>query len=128
MQKLTLLSTAALLSVMTFQASGAAQSTDCAVKKANIERQISYARQHGNTHRVNGLNKALGEISEHCTDADLLTARKNKIAEKEKKVAGRQQELADAQTSGKADKVTKKRQKLKEAEQELKDAQAELLK
>ncbi|TQI82378.1 uncharacterized protein DUF1090 [Serratia fonticola] len=97
----------------------------CATKAQDIQTQIDYATQHGNTHRVAGLEKALSEVQAHCTEAGLAADRQKKIAEKQSKVAEREQELKEAQQTGKADKIAKKQKKLAEAQAELKAAQAE---
>lgn len=97
----------------------------CATKAQDIQTQIDYATQHGNTHRVAGLEKALSEVQTHCTEAGLAADRQKKIAEKQSKVAEREQELMEAQQTGKADKIAKKQKKLAEAQAELKAAQAE---
>jgi hypothetical protein len=103
----------------------AANSGGCAQKAQAIQAQIDYAKQHGNSHRVEGLEKALNEVQKHCTDASLAADRQQKIADKQDKVVQRQQELQEAQQTGKSDKVAKKQQKLAEAQAELKAAQAE---
>ncbi|CAI0700213.1 Protein of uncharacterised function (DUF1090) [Serratia entomophila] len=97
----------------------------CATKAQNIQQQIDYATQHGNTHRVDGLKKALSEVQNNCTEAGLQAERQKKIDEKQTKVAERQQELKTAQQTGNLDKVAKKQQKLAQAQAELKQAQAE---
>lgn len=97
----------------------------CAAKAQDIQQQIDYATQHGNTRRVEGLKKALSEVQTHCTEAGLQAERQKNIAEKQRKVDERRQELKEAQQTGKLDKVAKKQQKLTEAQAELKRAQAE---
>ncbi|MBP1131906.1 MULTISPECIES: DUF1090 domain-containing protein [Serratia] len=97
----------------------------CAIKAQNIQQQIDYATQHGNTQRVAGLKKALNEVQTHCTPASLQADRQKKIDEKQRKVTERQQELKEAQQTGNLEKVAKKQKKLAEAQAELKQAQAE---
>ncbi|CAI1064691.1 DUF1090 domain-containing protein [Serratia ficaria] len=97
----------------------------CAAKAQDIQQQIDYATQHGNTHRVAGLKKALSEVRSNCTEAGLQADRQKKIEEKQSKVAERQQELKAAQQTGNLEKVAKKQQKLAEAQADLKQAQAE---
>lgn len=96
----------------------------CVTKAHNIQQQIDYATQHGNTQRVDGLKKALSEVQAHCTEASLQADRQKKIEVKQSKVTERQQELKAAQQSGNPDKVAKKQLKLTQAEAELKQAQA----
>lgn len=102
--------------------------TGCAAKKANIERQLDYAKSHGNSYRVAGLEKALAETSAHCTDASLRADRESDVRKKEQKVAERQQELNEAKASGRSDKIAKKQAKLEDAKEELAEAKAELTK
>lgn len=97
----------------------------CAAKAQEIQKQIDYATQHGNTHRVAGLKTALSEVQTHCTEAGLQADRQKKIDEKQSKVAERQQELKETQQAGNLDKIAKKQKKLTEAQAELKQAQAE---
>lgn len=97
----------------------------CVTKAQEIQKQIDYATQHGNTQRVAGLKTALSEVQTHCTPASLQADRQKKIDEKQSKVAERQQELKEAQQTGNLDKVAKKQKKLAEAQAELKQAQAE---
>ncbi|CAI0808154.1 DUF1090 domain-containing protein [Serratia ficaria] len=97
----------------------------CAAKAQDIQQQIDYATQHGNTHRVAGLKKALSEVRSNCTEAGLQADRQKKIEEKQSKVAERQQELKAVQQTGNLEKVAKKQQKLAEAQADLKQAQAE---
>lgn len=93
-----------------------------------MENQITYAREHNNTHQIAGLQKALREIEEHCTDPQLLRQRQLKIAEKEQKVAERQAELEQAKETGNPQKIAQKQKKLDHAREELQDAQLMLYK
>ncbi|HAG1966714.1 TPA: DUF1090 domain-containing protein [Salmonella enterica] len=77
----------------------------CEYKRQNLERQIDYARAHNNTHRVAGLQEALRQVNEHCTDNQLLKQKENKVAEKQRKVTKRQYELEQARISGKSEKI-----------------------
>ncbi|ECD6344325.1 DUF1090 domain-containing protein [Salmonella enterica subsp. enterica serovar Newport] len=95
----------------------------CAVKKQKVENQITYAREHNNTHQISGLQKALREIEEHCTVPQLLKQRQLKIAEKEKKVSERHLELERARKTGNANKIAQKQKKLDRAHEELREAQ-----
>ncbi|EDC5554845.1 DUF1090 domain-containing protein [Salmonella enterica] len=100
----------------------------CAAKKQEVENQITYANEHNNTHQIAGLQKALREIEEHCTDPQLLRQRQLKIAEKEQKVAERQAELEQAKETGNPQKIAQKQKKLDHAREELQDAQLMLYK
>ncbi|EJN6080864.1 DUF1090 domain-containing protein [Salmonella enterica] len=101
----------------------AAVPVGCAAKKQEVENQITYAREHSNIHQISGLQKALREIEEHCTDPQLLKQRQLKIAEKEKKMAERQAELEQARETGNAKRMAQKQKKLDRAREELQEAQ-----
>ncbi|ATI93600.1 DUF1090 domain-containing protein [Salmonella enterica] len=103
--------------------SHAAAPVGCAAKKQEVENQISYAQEHNNTHQIAGLQKALREIEEHCTDPQLLKQRQLKLSEKEKKVTERQAELERARETGNPKKMAQKQKKLDRAREELQEAQ-----
>ncbi|MDM4208900.1 DUF1090 domain-containing protein [Klebsiella spallanzanii] len=109
-----------------FGAYAANELKGCAAKEQQIQQQIDYATKHGNNHRISGLEKALSELRQNCTDEKLTQERKNKISEKEKKVTERMTELNQAKETGNADKINKKEKKLQEAKSELLEAQSEL--
>lgn len=112
------------LPLFVFSTLSAAAESGCAAKAQEIQQQIDYATQHGNTHQIDGLKTALSEVQTHCTEDGLQNKRQNKIDKKQHKVTERQQELKEAQQTGKADKIAKKQRKLEEAEAELKEALA----
>ena len=86
--KKTLLTFSLLLLPLTFTAAHAASGlTGCAAKKQEIETQLSFARQHNNTHQVAGLEKALSEVNQNCTESSLLKQRQEKVAEKKLKAS-----------------------------------------
>lgn len=127
MKKTVLILSFCLLPATFTVAQAASDLTGCAAKKQEIETQLSYARQHNNTHQTAGLEKALSEVDAHCTDSGLLQQRQQKVAEKKQKVQERQQELATAQAEGRsASKIEKRQQKLAEARQELQEAEQAL--
>ncbi|ECR4899919.1 DUF1090 domain-containing protein [Salmonella enterica] len=98
----------------------------CEYKRQRLEHQIDYAQAHNNHHKVAGLQEALRQVNEHCTDNQLLRRKENKVVEKQRKVAERQQELEQAQASGKAEKIASKQAKLDESREELAEARREL--
>lgn len=100
--------------------------TGCEAKRQNIERQIDYARVHGNNYRIAGLEKALSELNANCTNKGLRTERESDIRKKERKVEERRQELAEAQTEGRNDKISNKQRKLEQAQIELDEARRTL--
>ncbi|AMG56475.1 DUF1090 domain-containing protein [Pantoea vagans] len=124
----TLLTLSFCLLPLTFTAAHAASNlTGCAAKKQKIETQISFARQHNNTHQVAGLEKALREVNQNCTEGSLLKQRQEKVAEKKFKVQEREQALAKAKAEGRsASKIQKRKDKLAEAHEELKEAEQAL--
>jgi hypothetical protein len=103
-----------------------AQSTGCAAKKDEIRQQIDYAKAHGNSYRVAGLEKAYSEVEANCTDASLKRDREADVRKKEQKVAEQKQELAEAQATGREDKIGKRMRKLEDAQRELAEAKAQL--
>jgi len=122
--KNTLISLSILFSALTVTSVQAANpATGCAAKKQDIQQELAMAREHGNAARIAGLEKALRETSENCTDSGLLKARQDKIAEKQLKVQEREQDLHEAQAKGRSDKIEKQQRKLDEAREELKEAQ-----
>lgn len=98
----------------------------CEYKRQHLERQIDYAQEHNNYHRVAGLQEALRQVDEHCTDNQLRRRKETKVAEKQRKVKERQQELEQARASGKREKIANKQAKLDEAREELTEARREL--
>lgn len=125
----TLITQAIALLVFTLPAlSAIAQNelTGCDAKRAEIQSQMDYAQQHGNTYRLEGLKKALRETSAHCTDRSLQREREADIRKQERKVAERENALQEARRDGRKDKVNKASRKLEEAQQELAEARAEL--
>jgi len=118
---IALITLAAALSATAAQAAGG-----CLQKQQSIQQELEMARESGNKARINGLEKALRENQQHCTDAGLLQERQEKVAEKQQKVAEREADLQKAQASGRRDKIEKQQHKLTEAREELADAQAEL--
>nr|EBM6973114.1 DUF1090 domain-containing protein [Salmonella enterica] len=95
----------------------------CTAKKHEVENQIAYAREYNNIYQIAGLQKALREIDEHCTDPLLLKQRQLKIAQKEKKVAESQAELERARETGNPKKMAQNQKKLDRAREELQNSQ-----
>ena len=125
--KTTLLALSLLLSLTASSAQAASELTGCAAKKADIEQQLKYAKQHNNMSRVAGLEKALREVEFHCNDSSLLKQRQAKVAAKKEDVQKREQELAQAQAEGRASKIEKRQHKLAEAQEELQEAEHALV-
>ena len=99
----------------------AASDNECDIKAKEIQQQIDYAKQHGNTRRAAGLETALKEVKTHCTEESLQAERQKKIRQKQHNVTERQQELKEAD----AGKIAKQQKKLAEAQAELQQAQSQ---
>ncbi|CNI50324.1 periplasmic protein YqjC [Yersinia massiliensis] len=112
----------ALPIIMFTSTAHAALDDECAVKAKEIQQQIDYAKQHGNTRRAAGLQTALKEVKNNCTAESLKADRQKKIRQKQHDVTERQEELKEAQQKGDADKISKQQKKLAEAQAELKQA------
>jgi len=97
----------------------------CADKEQRILERLQRAEAAGNQAQVRGLNKALKEMRENCSEEDLAAQRRERIAEREAEVEERREDLAEAQRSGDQDKIDKREGKLAEALKELGEARAE---
>ena len=102
--------------------------TGCAAKRSAIENQLQYAKAHNNSGEIRGLEKALQETTEHCTDAGLKEEREQKVRKAEEEVSEREADLKKAQAKGDTGKIAKREQKLAESKAELDAAKAELSK
>ncbi|WP_274371058.1 DUF1090 domain-containing protein [Morganella morganii] len=98
----------------------------CDIKKSKIQEQLSYAKAHGNTHRVQGLERALQNVNTYCTPNSLRDDARDEVSDRTKEVAERKADLQKAIDKGDISKIAKRERKLAEAETELKEAQAEL--
>lgn len=98
----------------------------CQRKAANIQHQIEQARQHGNTHRRAGLERALANVEAHCTDASLIRDKKADIAEQREEVDEILEALQQKRAEGRADKVKKLERKLARERAELQALEDEL--
>ena len=67
----------------------AAQTDGCDAKRQSIEREITYAKAHGNAKRVDGLEAALAQMNANCTDAVLRSDAQRKVVAAQKKLAER---------------------------------------
>lgn len=100
--------------------------TGCAAKRAEVAQQIQYANAHGNSAQKAGLEKALKEIDQHCTDSSLMAERQQKVQEKMDKVAEREADLRAARAGGSSKKIAKQQEKLTDAQKELQEARDSL--
>ncbi|NWB25796.1 DUF1090 domain-containing protein [Pseudomonas gingeri] len=100
--------------------------TGCAAKRQAISSQLEIARAQGNSDQQAGLEKALDEVTTHCTDASLKKERENKVLDARHEVSRRQADLDKAMKKGDPDKINKRKDKLAESRKELQDALDEL--
>ncbi|NKQ09573.1 DUF1090 domain-containing protein [Pseudomonas sp. SST3] len=105
---------------------GAAQAADsCAAKEQQIQRQLEFAREEGNSGRIRGLETALSKVREYCTDAGLRAERREDIAEAHEEIRERKADLQEALRDGDQKKIEKRRRKLAEAQEELREVLAD---
>lgn len=97
----------------------------CAAKQQAIERELNYARESGNTHRVRGLERAR-DNARHCDDGQLQRERERDVDRARSKVQERERELAEKQAKGKSRDIAKAQRKLDEARHDLQRAQVEI--
>lgn len=98
----------------------------CAAKKQEISKQIEIAKSHGNTNQQAGLEKALSEVNENCTDESLKKDREKDVLEARHEVSERKSDLDKAMKKGDLEKINKRKDKLAEANEELDEALKEL--
>ncbi|MCF1265560.1 DUF1090 domain-containing protein [Morganella morganii] len=124
---MTRFTTAALaLGALLVSTSALSAQNGCDIKKSKIQEQLSYAKAHGNTHRVQGLERALQNVNTYCTPNSLRDDARDEVSDRTKEVAERKADLQKAINKGDISKIAKRERKLAEAEAELKEAQAEL--
>ena len=118
----------ALLTVASFMATPLLAAEDvqpltgCAAKRQAISSQIEQAKAHGNRAQQAGLEKALDEVTTHCTDAGLKKERENKVLDAKHEVSRRQADLDKAMKKGDSEKINKRKDKLAESRKELQQA------
>lgn len=122
LNKLILIVTTCLIPLTTVNAESL---KGCAAKKQNIENQLKYAKEAGNSSQIRGLEKALKENIEHCSDTNLNNKRNQKVQAKEQKIEKIKQELQEAKSEGNVNKIAKKQKKLEKAQNALHDAKRE---
>lgn len=97
----------------------------CADKKNDIEKELSYATQHHQTARIDGLQTALKKLDANCSDDQLKKAYQQKVDEKQAKLDKANQALQAAQQQGKSEKkIQRQKKKVAKAQAELEEAQA----
>ena len=123
---LALLTVTSFLATPLLAAETAPQLTGCAAKRQAISLQIEQAKAHGNSEQQAGLEKALSEVTAHCTDASLRKERENKVLDAKHEVSRRQADLDKAMKKGDAEKINKRKDKLAQSRKELQDAVEDL--
>ncbi|MCF5544678.1 DUF1090 domain-containing protein [Pseudomonas salomonii] len=123
---LALLTTVTLASMPLLAAEEVPELTGCAAKRQDISAQIEQAKAHGNSEQQAGLEKALSEVTTHCTDASLRKERENKVLDAKHEVSRRQADLDKAMKKGDAEKINKRKDKLAQSRKELQEAVEEL--
>ena len=123
---LALLTTVSLASMPLLAAEEVPELTGCAAKSQAISAQIEQAKAHGNSAQQAGLEKALSEVTAHCTDASLRKERENKVLDAKHEVSRRHAYLDMAMIKGVADKFIKSKVKLAQSRKELQEAVDEL--
>lgn len=99
---------------------GAFATTPCQEKEQDIQREIHYAEKHHNQSRIDGLNKALREVKNSCSDTKLRADHQQKIARQKEEVTERRHDLDEAKAKGDTDKISKREHKLAQAQEQLK--------
>lgn len=123
---LAALTLCSLMSAPLLAAEQAQPLTGCAAKRQAIMTQIEQAKAHGNSDQQAGLERALNEVTAHCTDASLKKDRENKVLEAKHEVSRRQADLEKAMKKGDSEKINKRKDKLAESRKELQQALDEL--
>ena len=106
-------------------ASSALAAESCADKRHAIEKEINYAKQHNNTGKLVGLEKALREVNRYCTPESIREDARKKVVKSEKKLAEKRDdisktkaELNKAMARGKQDKISKYQEKIADKKRE----------
>ena len=100
----------------------------CAEKSCQVEKQIALAEKSGNSHKIDGLNKALAEITAHCSDDKIISDIEDDLSKANDELKEHQEELKEAQAEEKSDKIEKYNEKIKEDEAEISDLKEKLSK
>lgn len=93
----------------------------CAEKIERIQEQMEHAKKYGNQYRLRGLQRALEQVTQHCSDEHALSEQEHEVADKQQAVLERQADLDAAQRDNKSDKLAKRQRKLLEAQAELEE-------
>ncbi len=116
------------ISSFSFATTDCTQLKGCAEKICQVNKQIVLAKKADNTNKLEGLNKALEEIKEHCSDDKIISDIEKDLSEAKEELAEHKEELKEAQAEQKNDKIEKYMMKIKEDEAEISSLQAQLTK
>ncbi len=100
----------------------------CAEKTCEVNKQMTLAKEAGNTHTLEGLKAALKEIKEHCNDDKIISDIEKDLSKAKEELTEHKEDLKEAQAEQKSDKVEKYTAKIKEDEAEIVSLQAQLSK
>lgn len=98
----------------------------CDFKAQEIQEDLQKATQNNNKKQISGLNKALKELKEHCSDNVVLLEAKTKVEKLKLKVTEVEEKLDKEKQKGKASRIKKAEQKLELTKTELENAQKDL--
>lgn len=100
-------------------------SAGCERKVQSIERQLEQAKVHGNTHREQGLQRALHNVRTNCTDGSLVKELDEDIAEQKQEILELYEKIAEERAEGDVKKVVKLERELAKEQAELKALEQE---
>lgn len=100
----------------------------CAEKECQVNKQIELAKKADNSHKLEGLNEALNEIKEHCSDDKIISDLEKDLSEANEELAEHQKDLKEAQAEQKSDNIDKYTAKIKEDQADIASLQTKLSK
>ena len=128
MHRTLLLSALLLTSALVYAAENAtAPLTGCAAKHQAINAQLEIAKSQGNSNQQAGLEKALKQVQDNCTDSSLRTEREAEMAKAEEQVSEREIDLREALAKGDQNDISKRQSKLHEARATLQQTREALM-
>jgi len=100
----------------------------CAEKECQVNKQKELAKKAGNSHKLEGLNEALIQIKDHCSDDKIISNLEKDLSEANEELAEHQKDLKEAQAEQKSDKIDKYTAKIKEDQADIASVQEQLSK
>ena len=95
------------------------QLTGCQAKICHLEQQIEMAKQHNNDAKLSGLNTALRNVRDHCTDDSLKEKIQEDISKAQEDLQEYRKDLEEAKAYNKSDKISKYQRKISDKEHDL---------